>query len=42
MVPVGGALIYSPSKKGLADEVNKMYPGRASMSPVLDLFLTFL
>jgi len=41
MVPVGGAIIYSPDKS-LIDAVSKMYPGRASMSPVLDLFMTLL
>ena len=41
LVPVGGAIISSPSKK-LIDKVSKIYPGRASMSPILDLFVTLL
>jgi len=42
MVPVGGSLIYSPKKKDLVDKINKFYPGRASGSPIIDLFLTYL
>lgn len=42
MVPVGGSLIYSPKKKSLVDQVNKMYPGRASAAPIIDLFITLL
>jgi O-phospho-L-seryl-tRNASec:L-selenocysteinyl-tRNA synthase len=42
MVPVGGSVIYAPKKKDLVDKINKFYPGRASLSPILDLFLTFL
>jgi O-phospho-L-seryl-tRNASec:L-selenocysteinyl-tRNA synthase len=41
MVPVGGAIIASPSAD-LIDKVAKMYPGRASMSPISDLFITLL
>eukprot|EP00924_Labyrinthula_sp_SR-Ha-C_P009987 snap_masked-scaffold_21-processed-gene-5.83-mRNA-1 protein AED:0.02 eAED:0.02 QI:0/-1/0/1/-1/1/1/0/456 len=41
MVPVGGGIIFS-NKKELVEGINKTYPGRASMSPVLDLFVTFL
>lgn len=42
MVPVGGSLIYCPKKKDIVDQVNKMYPGRASGAPILDLFITLL
>lgn len=41
LVPVGGALVYSPSHKSI-DLVRKNYPGRASMSPILDVFITLL
>jgi O-phospho-L-seryl-tRNASec:L-selenocysteinyl-tRNA synthase len=41
MVPVGGSLIYSPNEE-MIDKVKKNYPGRASLSPVLDLFITLL
>ena len=38
MVPVGGNLIYSKDEK-LIEKVKKNYPGRASISPLLDLFV---
>ena len=41
MVPVGGALVYAPSK-GPIDALSQMYPGRASASPLLDFFITLL
>eukprot|EP00002_Diphylleia_rotans_P036295 TRINITY_DN7982_c0_g1_i2.p1 TRINITY_DN7982_c0_g1~~TRINITY_DN7982_c0_g1_i2.p1 ORF type:complete len:239 (+),score=31.80 TRINITY_DN7982_c0_g1_i2:250-966(+) len=41
MVPVGGAVI-STSNPELLESVSKLYPGRASMSPILDLFITLL
>lgn len=41
MVPVGGAIVAGPSST-LVDKVSGLYPGRASMSPVLDLFITLL
>ncbi|XP_053653555.1 O-phosphoseryl-tRNA(Sec) selenium transferase [Cherax quadricarinatus] len=41
MVPVGGAIIASFNTKFI-EEVGKMYPGRASASPILDLFITLL
>lgn len=41
LVPVGGALVYSPSHDSI-DIVRKNYPGRASMSPILDVFITLL
>jgi O-phospho-L-seryl-tRNASec:L-selenocysteinyl-tRNA synthase len=37
-VPVGGSILFGPA----ADVANKIYPGRASLSPVLDLLITFL
>jgi O-phospho-L-seryl-tRNASec:L-selenocysteinyl-tRNA synthase len=42
MVPVGGSIIYSPTKKDLIDKINKFYPGRASGAPIIDLFITYL
>lgn len=41
MVPVGGAIVCSPSDEFVAS-VSKVYPGRASMSPTLDFFITML
>lgn len=41
LVPVGGAIVAAPEKK-LIDKISELYPGRASMSPVLDLFITLL
>jgi O-phospho-L-seryl-tRNASec:L-selenocysteinyl-tRNA synthase len=41
MVPIGGSLIYS-SNEDIINKVKKNYPGRASLSPVLDLFITLL
>lgn len=41
LVPVGGAIIASQDK-ALIKVINELYPGRASISPVLDLFITFL
>ena len=41
LVPVGGAIIAGPSSKFIED-CSKMYPGRASISPILDLFITLL
>jgi hypothetical protein len=40
-VPVGGAVIASPST-ALVDAVSQMYPGRASIGPALDVFVTLL
>jgi len=44
MVPVGGAILAAGSadRVGLLDKVSQCYPGRASGSAVLDLFITFL
>ena len=41
MVPVGGSFAYS-SKVEMIDKIKKNYPGRASISPLLDLFISFL
>lgn len=41
LVPVGGAIVAAPDK-GLIDKISEIYPGRASMSPLLDLFITLL
>lgn len=41
LVPVGGAIVASPSP-AVIDAVARSYPGRASMSPILDLFITLL
>lgn len=43
MVPVGGAVIAAGSAgSSLIETVNKTYPGRASLSPLLDLLMTLL
>jgi O-phospho-L-seryl-tRNASec:L-selenocysteinyl-tRNA synthase len=41
MVPVGGAVIASPSAASI-EEMSKLYPGRASSAPVVDLMITLL
>lgn len=41
LVPVGGAIVAGPNSL-IVDKVAGMYPGRASMSPLLDLFITLL
>jgi len=41
MVPVGGAVVVSPDA-AFIDAVSSCYPGRASMTPILDLFITLL
>jgi len=41
MVPVGGAVISSPDAS-LIQAISSTYPGRASASPVMDLFVTLL
>ena len=41
MVPVGGAIVSGPNKKFIT-AIGENYPGRASMSPILDLFMTLL
>merc|ERR1711865_1304091 len=41
LVPVGGAVVTSPSKD-IITNIGKLYAGRASGSPTLDLFITML
>lgn len=41
MVPIGGSVIYS-SNSDLISKVKKNYPGRASISPIIDIFISFL
>lgn len=41
LVPVGGAIIAGFDAK-LVEKISKMYPGRASGSPTIDLFITFM
>lgn len=41
MVPVGGAIISCPGPE-MISQISMLYPGRASISPILDLFITFL
>lgn len=40
-VPVAGAFVYSSDNK-LIEKLRENYPGRASIQPILDLFITFL
>ena len=40
-VPVGGSVVVSPDKDCIK-RLSAMYPGRASMAPVLDLLVTLL
>ncbi|KAK9831899.1 hypothetical protein WJX81_006837 [Elliptochloris bilobata] len=43
MVPVGGAVVAAGRRRpGLVAAVNKAYPGRASMAPLLDVLMTLL
>ena len=41
LVPVGGAVVMSPNED-VVKNVGKVYPGRASASPIVDLFITLL
>lgn len=41
MVPVGGAIICSPNA-AIVENISKSYAGRASMDPILDVFITLL
>ncbi|OQR96216.1 o-phosphoseryl-tRNA(Sec) selenium transferase-like [Achlya hypogyna] len=41
LVPVGGSVICGPNK-AFVQEIGKLYPGRASNAPALDLFITML
>merc|ERR1712129_103469 len=40
LVPVGGSIVASIVDTEFIDELATMYPGRASISPILDLFIT--
>ena len=43
MVPVGGSLVWSPPPRAsFIEELNGTYPGRASISPLLDVLITLL
>ncbi|CAI7858154.1 unnamed protein product, partial [Closterium sp. NIES-54] len=43
LVPVGGAVVAGgPGRSTLVNAVNASYPGRASISPILDVFITLL
>ncbi|PVU98118.1 hypothetical protein BB561_000106 [Smittium simulii] len=41
LVPVGGAIVASPNILSIT-AIGKLYPGRASFSPILDMFITLL
>lgn len=41
LTPIGGSFIYG-SNKDFIKEIGNNYPGRASMSPILDVFITLL
>lgn len=41
LMPVGGAIIASPTA-ALIKQISKVYPGRASSTPIVDLFITLL
>eukprot|EP00591_Stephanopyxis_turris_P001413 CAMPEP_0195508254 /NCGR_PEP_ID=MMETSP0794_2-20130614/1511_1 /TAXON_ID=515487 /ORGANISM="Stephanopyxis turris, Strain CCMP 815" /LENGTH=488 /DNA_ID=CAMNT_0040635165 /DNA_START=18 /DNA_END=1484 /DNA_ORIENTATION=+ len=41
MVPVGGAIVLSPTKS-IITNIGKIYAGRASAAPIIDLFITLL
>jgi hypothetical protein len=41
MVPVGGAILVGPSIEWV-NSVATLYPGRASLAPVMDIFITLL
>lgn len=41
LVPVGGAIITSPNEQ-VIQKISKVYAGRASSAPILDLFITLL
>ena len=42
MVPVGGSIVASIVDGQFIEELATIYPGRASVSPILDLFITLL
>jgi O-phospho-L-seryl-tRNASec:L-selenocysteinyl-tRNA synthase len=41
MVPVGGSIVYS-GNDNMINKIKKNYPGRASISPIIDIFITLL
>lgn len=41
MVPVGGSIVFSPHKN-LIKNLSAIYPGRATATPAIDLFITLL
>ena len=41
LVPVGGSIVAS-SSRDLVKRISKIYAGRASVAPILDLFITLL
>ena len=41
MVPVGGAIIFGPDP-GIIERITKRYAGRASISHIIDLFITLI
>jgi O-phospho-L-seryl-tRNASec:L-selenocysteinyl-tRNA synthase len=41
LVPVGGAIIFGPHAD-IIERIGQVYAGRASISPILDLFITLL
>jgi len=42
MVPVGGAIVAGPSREWIENSLSHCYPGRASIAPIMDLFVTLL
>jgi O-phospho-L-seryl-tRNASec:L-selenocysteinyl-tRNA synthase len=41
LVPVGGAVVVG-FEKNMVDQISQMYPGRASATPCIDVFITLL
>jgi O-phospho-L-seryl-tRNASec:L-selenocysteinyl-tRNA synthase len=41
LVPVGGAIIFGP-QADIIEQIGQVYAGRASISPILDIFITLL
>jgi len=41
MVPVGGGAVISKNKQFI-QKISNLYPGRASITAALDIFITFL
>ena len=42
LVPVGGSVVFTARNAELLALLEKSYPGRASASPIIDLFITLL